>query len=179
MKTTRTPAMKTMTPAAKQQTDAAWWRHRWCVWWCACSPIIHKSFKGIGRVISIVGLPGVNVAKCVQRVCDPRFYDGKHGELGRSREALWRELVHHEFGVMETRMRHDDMEGLLCDFDNYDDINNHVFHLCSEVCSHTPNRFAVGCEFTGCLLHARLRFLCVFAPSVCRSREFATASRTL
>jgi hypothetical protein len=142
-------------------------------------PIIHKSFKGIGRVISIVGLPGVNVAKCVQRVCDPRFYDGKHGELGRSREALWRELVHHEFGVMETRMRHDDMEGLLCDFDNYDDINNHVFHLCSEVCSHTPNRFAVGCEFTGCLLHARLRFLCVFAPSVCRSREFATASRTL
>ena len=29
-------------------------------------------------------------------------------------------------------MRHDDMEGRLCDFDNYDDLEHHVFHFCSE-----------------------------------------------
>ena len=28
-------------------------------------PVVHKDFKGLGRVISIVGLPGVNVAKCL------------------------------------------------------------------------------------------------------------------
>jgi hypothetical protein len=96
-------------------------------------PVVHKSFKGMGRVISLIGLPGVNVAKCLQRVCDPRFYDIRHGDIGRSREALWRELVHAEFGVMEEEMRHDDMEGRLCDFDNYDDHNHHIFHFCSEV----------------------------------------------
>jgi hypothetical protein len=96
-------------------------------------PITHKAFKGIGRVISLVGLPGVNVAKCLQRVCDPRFYDAKHGDIGRSREALWRELMHSEFGVMEGQMRHDDMEGRLCDFDSYDDRRLHIFHFCSEV----------------------------------------------
>ena len=98
-------------------------------------PVVHKGFKGIGRVISLVGLPGVNLAKCLQRVCDPRFYDGKHGDIGRSREALWREVVHAEFGVMEGQMRHDDMEGRLCDFDNFDDRVHHVFHFCSEVTS--------------------------------------------
>jgi hypothetical protein len=36
-------------------------------------PVVHPSFKGIGRVISLIGLPGVNVAKCLQRVCDPRY----------------------------------------------------------------------------------------------------------
>jgi hypothetical protein len=96
-------------------------------------PVVHEKFKGIGRVISLVGLPGVNVAKCLQRVCDPRYYDVKHAELGRSRESLWREIVHMEFGVMEQEMRHSDMEGRLCDFDNYDDRNHHVFHFCSEV----------------------------------------------
>jgi hypothetical protein len=84
-------------------------------------PVVHKDFKGLGRVISIVGLPGVNIAKCLQRVCDPRFYDQKHSELGRSREALFREVIHTEFGVLEQQMRHDDMEGRLCDFDNYHD----------------------------------------------------------
>ena len=29
-------------------------------------------------------------------------------------------------------MRHDDMEGRLCDFDNYQDLDHHVFHFCSE-----------------------------------------------
>jgi len=29
-------------------------------------------------------------------------------------------------------MRHDDMEGRLCDFDNYDDLEHHIFHFCSE-----------------------------------------------
>jgi hypothetical protein len=96
-------------------------------------PVVHKDFKGLGRVISIVGLPGVNIAKCLQRVCDPRFYDQKHAEVGRSREALWTELVHSEFGVLEAQMRHDDMEGRLCDFDNYHDYKYHVFHFCSEV----------------------------------------------
>ena len=37
-------------------------------------PVAHAGFKGIGRVISLVGLPGVNIAKCLQRVCDPRYY---------------------------------------------------------------------------------------------------------
>jgi hypothetical protein len=96
-------------------------------------PIVHKHFKGIGRVISLVGLPGVNVAKCLQRVCDPRYYDSKHGEIGRTREALWRELVHSEFGVMENQLRHADMEGRLCDFDNFDNCRLHIFHFCSEV----------------------------------------------
>jgi hypothetical protein len=96
-------------------------------------PVVHKDFKGLGRVISIVGLPGVNIAKCLQRVCDPRFYDQKHSELGRSREALFREVIHTEFGVLEQQMRHDDMEGRLCDFDNYHDYKYHVFHFCSEV----------------------------------------------
>jgi hypothetical protein len=96
-------------------------------------PMVHKGCKVMGRVISLIGLPGVNVAKCLQRVCDPRYYDGKHGEIGRSREALWRELVHSEFGVMEGQMRHDDMEGRLCDFDSIDDRVHHIFHFCSEV----------------------------------------------
>ena len=100
-------------------------------------PITHKKFKGLGRVISLVGLPGVNVAKCLQRVCDPRFYDAKHGDIGRSREALWRELMHSEFGVMEGQMRHDDMEGRLCDFDSFDDRRLHIFHFCSEVNTHS------------------------------------------
>ena len=95
-------------------------------------PVIHESYKGIGRVISLIGLPGVNIAKCLQRVCDPRFYDGRHGDMGRSRETLWREIVHSEFGVMEDEMRHDDMEGRLCDFDNYKDMDHHIFHFCSE-----------------------------------------------
>ena len=95
-------------------------------------PVVHKNFKGIGRVISIIGLPGVNIAKCLQRVCDPRFYDQKHAEVGRSREALWREIVHMEFGVLEQQMRHDDMEGRLCDFENYHDYKYHIFHFCSE-----------------------------------------------
>ena len=102
-------------------------------------PVVHKNFKGIGRVISIIGLPGVNVAKCLQRVCDPRFYDQKHSEIGRSREALWREIVHMEFGVLEQQMRHDDMEGRLCDFENYHDYKYHVFHFCSEVKSKPNN----------------------------------------
>jgi hypothetical protein len=96
-------------------------------------PVVHKNFKGLGRVISIIGLPGVNIAKCLQRICDPRFYDQRHGEIGRSREALWREVVHMEFGVLEQQMRHDDIEGRLCDFDNYHDYKYHVFHFCSEV----------------------------------------------
>jgi hypothetical protein len=100
-------------------------------------PIVHKNFKAVGRVISLVGLPGVNVAKCLQRVCDPRHYDSKHGEIGRSREALWRELVHSEFGVMENQMRHDDMEGRLCDFDAVDNHRLHIFHYCGEVLSNT------------------------------------------
>ena len=100
-------------------------------------PVVHKECKLMGRVISLVGLPGVNVAKCLQRVCDPRFYDGKHGDIGRSREALWRELVHAEFGVMEGQMRHDDMEGRLCDFDSVDDQVHHIFHFCSEVPPHS------------------------------------------
>jgi hypothetical protein len=95
-------------------------------------PVVHKDFKGLGRVISIIGLPGVNIAKCLQRVTDPRFYDQRHGEIGRSREALWKEVVHSEFRVLEAQMRHDDMEGRLCDFDNYHDYKHHVFHLCSE-----------------------------------------------
>jgi hypothetical protein len=95
-------------------------------------PVVHPSFKGIGRVISLVGLPGVNIAKCIQRVCDPRFYDTRHGDVGRSREGLWRELVNSEFGVMENVMRHDDMEGRLCDLDNYEDLDHHIYHFCSE-----------------------------------------------
>lgn len=97
-------------------------------------PVVHKEFKGMARVISIVGLPGVNIAKCLQRVCDPRFYDGRHGDIGRSREALWREIVNTEFVLMERTMRHDDMEGRLCDFDNVQDLDHHIFHYCSEVC---------------------------------------------
>jgi hypothetical protein len=100
-------------------------------------PVVHKNFKGLGRVISLVGLPGVNVAKCLQRVCDPRFYDSKHADIGRSREALWRELMHSEFGVMEGQLRHDDMEGRLCDFDNFQDRRLHIYHLCSEVLPRT------------------------------------------
>jgi hypothetical protein len=96
-------------------------------------PVVHEKFKGLGRVISLIGLPGVNIAKCLQRVTDPRYYDTKHGDLGRSREALFREVVYSEFGVLEAQMRHDDMEGRLCDFDNYHDYKYHVFHFCSEV----------------------------------------------
>ena len=102
-------------------------------------PIVHKDFKAMGRVISLVGLPGVNVAKCLQRVCDPRYYDSRHGDIGRSREALWREVMHSEFGVLESQMRHDQMEGRLCDFDSIDDRVHHIFHFCSEVISCPEN----------------------------------------
>jgi hypothetical protein len=115
-------------------------------------PVVHKDCKVMGRVISLIGLSGVNVAKCLQRVCDPRFYDSKHGDIGRAREALWRELVHSEFSVMEGEMRHDDMEGSLCDFDSIDDRVHHIFHFCSEVrvfpTSH-PFSFCQG--YTACL----------------------------
>jgi len=102
----------------------------------------------------------VNVAKCLQRVCDPRFYDGKHGEIGRSREALWREIVHTEFGVMEGEMRHDDMEGRLCDFDNYSDMDHHIYHFCSEVAP-TPTPTPTMCK-----LHLWLRRP-LPAPALC------------
>ena len=85
----------------------------------------------------------------MQRVCDPRFYDGKHGEVGRSREALWREIVHTEFGVMEGEMRHDDMEGRLCDFDNYSDMDHHIYHFCSEV---TTNPAVAAVRDTTCAI---------------------------
>ena len=61
-----------------------------------------------------------------------RVYESKRSDIGRSREALWREIVNSEFGVMQGEMRHGDMEGRLCDFDNYDDLEHHIFHFCSE-----------------------------------------------
>lgn len=95
-------------------------------------PVVHENYKGMARVISLVALPGVNLAKCIQRVCDPRFYDNRHGDVARGREALWREILHAEFGVMEDTMRHDDMEGFLGDFENYQDLDHHMFHFLSE-----------------------------------------------
>ena len=33
---------------------------------------------------------------------------------------------------MQGEMRHVDMEGWLCNFDNYDDLEHPIFHFCSE-----------------------------------------------
>ena len=141
-------------------------------------PVVHKRYKGVGRVISLIGLPGVNVAKCLQRVCDPRYYDGKHGDLGRSREALWRELVHSELGVMEGEICHADMEGRLCDFENYKDIDYHVFHLCSETMITKKLLTHVSDRLTSMGLHAATEMRSVQIPGIANPHDRRCGTHT-